>query len=222
MDSHSLLPANKSQTEQLLSQTFGSTTDLDDDTLIRRLYNAQTCPTELLSYLAQAVAVDTWDHRWNEQQKREVIESALEIHRLKGTPAALLISLENRGIQAKLREWWQQQDPQWWLPPIQAQPGTIVVHSLLNDNPGIDKSKLQQMDSAITNAKRHSIHVTLELGLKWDEKLAFSLMRAPQQHTSDRTAQMLPLHPEPAVAALATVGVGQLLVLADFDLQGEI
>ncbi|MCJ8272009.1 MAG: phage tail protein I [Psychrosphaera sp.] len=222
MDSHSLLPSNQSPTEKLLSQTLYSATSLDGDRLIRSLYNAQTCPADLLSYLAQAVAVDFWDHRWSEQQKRGVIENALEIHRLKGTPAALLIALENRGIDATVREWWQQRDPQWWLPPTQAQPGTIVVHSLLNDNAGIDKSKLQQIDSAITHAKRHSIHFELELGLKWDEKLALSLFSAPQCHACDRAAEMLPLHPEPAVAALATSGACQIMVLADFDFEGEI
>lgn len=221
MDKPSLLPINRSSNEHLLSQTLADASDLNGDELIRSLYNAQTCPVELLSYLAQAVAVDLWDHRWGEQQKRDVIENALEIHRLKGTPIAVLKALQSRGIHASLREWWQTPDPQWWLPVSENKPGTVVVETLLNDNQGVDKNKLQHMNNAIGHAKRHSIHCTLELGLKWDETLAFSLARSPSKMSSDRDCQMSPLHPLPVQSDLAIGGFRQAITLADFDFYGE-
>lgn len=252
MDNPSLLPNNQTSLEQLVSQTLSSSADLGSGELIRSLWNAETCLADLLTYLAQAVAVDQWDHRWPEQQKRDVIAHALEIHRLKGTPIALLKALESHGITASLREWWQPHDPDYWLPPTDVKPGTIVVQTLLNDNQGVNKSKLQQMDNAISHAKRESIHIAVELGLKWDESLALSLAATPGIMTSDHDAQitplhpesgetelniagstnaitladhdteLMPLHPQPTLAEFALGGSTHATVLADFDLSGEI
>lgn len=218
-DKQPLLPANRTATENLLSETLIGTTDLESDGLIRSLYSADACPADLLSYLAQAVAVDQWDHRWPEQQKREVIEGALEIHRTKGTPMALLKAISNHGINATLREWWLQQDPQWYLPPSDAVPGTVVVQTLLNDNYDLDKPKLDKMNEAIKHAKRHSIHIAHEMGLKWDETLAFSSVAANPMSTSDLDAEISPLHPESGLVTLQTSAGGHRMTASDIDAQ---
>ena len=228
MDNLSLLPPNKSPLEQLISQTLSPTADSPSDQLIRSLWNAKTCPPELLFYLAQAVAVDLWDHRWSVQQKRDVIENALEIHRTKGTPFALLRALESRGIIASIREWWQDPNPEpnFWLPPTTARPGTIVIHTLINDNYSeelsINKAKLVQMDEAVAHAKRESIEIAMELGLKWNENLALSLCTSSAIMTSDQEAEISPLHPEPATAHLTIKGASRSLVLADHNFTGVI
>jgi len=40
---------------------------------MRMLWNAQTCPVELLPYLAWAWSVDRWDSGWSESTKRSVV-----------------------------------------------------------------------------------------------------------------------------------------------------
>ncbi len=212
-----LLPNNATVTERLLSQTLSQGTSIEADSLLRSLYNADTCPADLLSYLGQAVAVDQWDHLWPEQQKREVIKNALEIHRTKGTPLSLLKALKNRGINATLREWWQQQDPDWYLPPQDMAPGTVVIETLLNDNYGLDTPLMDKMHDAINHAKRHSIEIAHEMGLKWDETLAVSMVaKAPLMH-SDFDAEVSPLNPEQGQVQLNFAAGGRRLVVSDFD-----
>lgn len=65
--------------------------------LVSRLWNADTCPTSLLPYLAWATSVDEWDDRWSEDIKRAVIREARIIHALKGTPAAIRRALAALG-----------------------------------------------------------------------------------------------------------------------------
>lgn len=218
----SLLPPNSTALERLISQALAEGTALPSGDLLRSLYNAQTCPADLLSYLAQAVAVDLWDHRWPAEQKREVIAQALEIHRTKGTPLALLRALESRGITATLREWWQQQDPSWYLPPTSMQPGTIVVQTLLNENIGLDQATMAKMHDAFTHAKRESIHISHEMGLKWDESLAHSGAIANPVGYLDNDAKINPLNPESGLIAIGAGSVAGLLTLADFEFNGEI
>lgn len=222
MDDLTLLPSNASPTERLISKTTNAETALDSDNLIRSLYNAKTCPADLLSYLGQAVAVDQWDHTWSHELKREVIESALEIHRTKGTPLALLKALKNRGVNATLREWWQQQDPEWYLPPTNAEPGTVVIQTLLNDNYGMDQALMKKMHDAIGHAKRHSIHIAHEMGLKWDESLAHVAVAASPIMSSDLDAAVNPLHPESGLIEISTAAGGHRMVMADFEFGGTL
>lgn len=61
------------------------------------LWNAATCPPQLLPYLALAVSVDVWDEIWSEAEKRAAITASPEVHRTKGTTAAILRALTSLG-----------------------------------------------------------------------------------------------------------------------------
>lgn len=52
---------------------------------LRRLWNPDNCPANLLPWLAWAFSVDRWDESWPEETKREVIRSTWFIHAHKGT-----------------------------------------------------------------------------------------------------------------------------------------
>lgn len=52
---------------------------------IRELWNPDTCPANLLPWLAWAFSVDRWDEKWPEATKRAVIRDAHFIHCHKGT-----------------------------------------------------------------------------------------------------------------------------------------
>lgn len=60
---------------------------------IRSLWDADTCPTHLLGWLAWALSVGDWDPGWSEGVKREVIRQSVRVHQRKGTKAAVVGAL---------------------------------------------------------------------------------------------------------------------------------
>lgn len=56
----------------------------------REVWNPWTCPPEFLKSLAHAFSVDLWVDEWAEIRKRRIIANAVEMHRQKGTLAAVL------------------------------------------------------------------------------------------------------------------------------------
>lgn len=59
----------------------------------RTLWDADSCPPELLAWLAWAMSVDVWDPAWTDATKRQAIKDSVSVHRRKGTAGALLTSL---------------------------------------------------------------------------------------------------------------------------------
>lgn len=57
--------------------------------IVTSLWNADTCPAELLPYLAWAMSVDEWNDGWGVDKKRAVIKESRVIHQRKGTPSAI-------------------------------------------------------------------------------------------------------------------------------------
>lgn len=53
------------------------------------LWSIEDCPERLLPWLAWTVGVAEWDHDWPVETKRRVIAAAHEVHRKRGTPAAV-------------------------------------------------------------------------------------------------------------------------------------
>lgn len=90
----SLLPPNATVLERRLEQ---ATAPRAAPRIIPTLWNADTCPLPLLPWLANAVAVDDWDPAWPEAKKRAAIREAPQLHRIKGTPAAIRQALALRG-----------------------------------------------------------------------------------------------------------------------------
>ena len=83
----SLLPANATALERRLEQVLARIEQIDVP--LRDLWNPTTCPAALLPWLAWALSVDTWRSDWPEATKRAVIAAAPQVHRLKGTAAAV-------------------------------------------------------------------------------------------------------------------------------------
>ena len=67
--------------------------------LIADVWNPETCPADLLPYLAWGLSVDLWDERWSETTKREVCRKAFTLHRLKTTPAGIKAHVELTGAK---------------------------------------------------------------------------------------------------------------------------
>lgn len=101
-----LLPYNATPQERALSE---STARLGAVPVrIREIWSADTCPTNLLAWLAWAFSVDQWDTNWTEAQQRQFIKSSLDIHRYKGTIGAVRDALAALSFDAQVQEWFNQ------------------------------------------------------------------------------------------------------------------
>ncbi|MDT3735557.1 MAG: phage tail protein I [Denitratisoma sp.] len=89
-----LLPKNATALERAASQATGR---FAPPRIVPTLWNAAACPPALLPFLAWALSVDEWDHGWSVEKKRAVIAAARQIHKKKGTPHAIRVSLASVG-----------------------------------------------------------------------------------------------------------------------------
>jgi phage tail P2-like protein len=77
---------------------------------LRPLWNPNTCPIDLLPWLAWALSVDTWSPSWSETTKRAVVRSAVATARRKGTKRAVTDALNAIGAGVVMTEWFEK-DP---------------------------------------------------------------------------------------------------------------
>ena len=74
---------------------------------LRPLWNPDTCPVDLLPWLAWALSVDVWVPTWPEATKRAVVRNAVSTSRRKGTRQAVSDALSAIGAGVEMKEWWQ-------------------------------------------------------------------------------------------------------------------
>lgn len=101
-----MLPPNADPQERAQAEAIARISAVE--MLVRESWNPQLCPASLLPWLAWALSVDEWDTTWTEQEKRDVIQSSLMIHRHKGTIGAVRRALTPLGYLVEVREWWQE------------------------------------------------------------------------------------------------------------------
>ncbi|USZ80543.1 tail protein [Serratia phage MQ-4] len=102
-----LLPPNATPAERALSEAMGRVGDVP--VIVKQVWNPDTCPADVLPWLAWAFSVDTWSPAWTEQQKRNSIKTAVASQRIKGTLGAVESQLEALGINIVVQEWFQQE-----------------------------------------------------------------------------------------------------------------
>lgn len=149
MTNKTLLPPSSTKLEKRLSQAMVC----DFPILLRSLWNPQTCPYELLPYLAWQYSVDYWDENWNEQIKRKVVAEAFEIHQHKGTKEAIRRAVSSFGYLIDLIEWWQNDKT----------PGTFSIEIGVLDK-GITDESYNELVRIIEDVKPVSRHLS-ELSL---------------------------------------------------------
>ncbi|QCR38002.1 phage tail protein I [Nissabacter sp. SGAir0207] len=122
---------------------------------LRTLWNAQTCPVDLLPYLAWAWSVDRWDANWSESTKRAVVADSAYVHRHKGTIGALRRVVEPLGYLIRITEWWQTHET----------PGTFRLEVGVLDT-GITETMYHELERLIADAKpcsRHLVGLSINL-----------------------------------------------------------
>jgi len=155
MASLGLLPPNASELERLAAEALAQIERVPVP--LRQLWNPDTCPVELLPYLAWAFSVDRWSSAWPERAKRDAIKAAYFIHAHKGTIGALRRVVEPLGYLIEVREWWEEA-------PL-GTPGTFRLLVGVLDT-GITEEMYQELTWLIDDAKPVSRHlVGLAIGL---------------------------------------------------------
>lgn len=151
-----LLPGNATELERLAAQALAQIERVPVP--LRNLWNPDTCPVELLPYLAWAFSVDRWSQAWPESAKRNAINAAYFIHSRKGTIGALRRVVEPLGYLIEVLEWWEE------LP--EGVPGTFRLLIGVLDT-GITEAMYQELTWLIDDAKPLSRHlVGLAIGLE--------------------------------------------------------
>ncbi|POE01361.1 phage tail protein I [Pectobacterium odoriferum] len=165
---------------------------------LRQLCDPESCPSNLLPYLAWAFSVDRWDEKWPEIIKRQAIKDAYFIHRHKGTIGALRRVVEPFGYLIRISEWWQNG----------GEPGTFRL-DIGVQNSGITEEVFNELERLIADAKPASRHL-LGLNINLDTQGAAYI--AATSYSGD-TLTVYPYFPETITASgLDVVGAGVHLI----------
>ena len=152
----SLLPPNATSLERGLETVTAESvarTEFDH----RRLWNPDKCPEDLLAWLAWGFSVDDWSSDWPESKKRSVINTAIEVHRRKGTKGAIRRQLEAVDRPVEIVEWFE--DHADWRVPFGFQVKVDVVDE------GIDERHYYEIHRAVELNKNERSHYKLGVWL---------------------------------------------------------
>ena len=108
-----LLPPNSTPLERCMDYALGRIDEIP--TPLGALWSIEGCPEDLLPWLAWTLGVEDWGRDWPVEIKRRAIAAAYDIHRLRGTPAAVKRLLDSIGaiydfdepapLQYRIRIW---------------------------------------------------------------------------------------------------------------------
>jgi phage tail P2-like protein len=179
VDHKTLLPPNATALERAVEAAQARLSDVPVP--VDTLWDPWRCPSALLPWLAWAWSVDEWDAGWPEEIKRRVIAAAPEVHRLKGTRAAVERALKAIGVIADIAEWWQKSP--------QGQPGTFSLTAWVNvqleAGGAVLTDKVQhQIGNIIERTKPLSRAYSYEVGALFGDDLALADAAAALQAAS--------------------------------------
>lgn len=107
---NSLLPPNATRAERAIERVMAEAVG-GVAVPIRELWDPDTCPSDLLPWLAWALSIDNWKSYWPEHIKRARVKAAIEIQRRKGTANSVKQVVAAFGGSVLLREWFELQPP---------------------------------------------------------------------------------------------------------------
>lgn len=145
----SLLPPNATPLERALEVVTRRAFDVPVP--VKTVWDPETCPVELLPWLAWAFAVDQWDSRWSEVQKRAVVGNAIAIHRYRGTLGAVKRAIASLGYDITIREWFEESP--------RRDPFTFRAEVRIADS-GVELPLYRQLEQLINDAKNVRSHLT--------------------------------------------------------------
>lgn len=151
----SLLPNNTTTFEQDIEATLSRLSNVDVSTL-STLWNVDTCPTNLLPWLAWAENVDEWSILWTEDVQRAVIKAQRLIRRTRGTKTSVKAAVLALSGSVSFKEWYEYSSP--------CTPHTFDI-TITGGNGYIEEELQNSMIRAIDRNKPVRSHYTLGVGL---------------------------------------------------------
>lgn len=143
-----LLPANATEQEHALADATERASGVS--VFVREMWDVDTCPSNMLAWLAWAFSVDSWDVNWTDAQKRSAIKASITIHKYKGTIGAVQEALASLFFDARVREWFAQS-------PV-GDPYTFDV-LLAADQVGISQSAMLGLVDVVERTKNLRSHL---------------------------------------------------------------
>lgn len=144
-----LLPPSATPQERALANTVAKVSTLP--TPARDLWNPDTCPVELLPWLAWAFSLDDWDVTWTEAQQRTAVKASYSVHRYKGTIGSVKDALQALGLGVQVQEWFNQ------IPA--GDPYTYKLLLEVNQY-CVSLAQLETIQAVVENAKNLRSHMT--------------------------------------------------------------
>lgn len=103
-----LLPPNSTAGERAIEDALLARIDL---AAVGTLWNPESCPPEVLPFLAWGLAISHWNPEWTVAQKRTAIAEAIPFHQRKGTRAVVEEVLLRFHPLLTVTEWWETSPP---------------------------------------------------------------------------------------------------------------
>lgn len=155
--SDSLLPNNSTRFERALESTL----EPSAPNLIGTIWNPDTCPSRFLGVLAFGLAVDEWDDNWPTDIKRQVCQTAIEVHRHKGTVHAIRTALDSLNATINIEEWYENGGA-----PYTATLVAYVGNNLGDDGNTLLTPELQtRLWRVVERAKNVRTHIDFKVGV---------------------------------------------------------
>ncbi len=146
---------------------------------IDTLWNPETCPVNLLPWLAWALSVDTWDSAWTETVKRRVVAESVHVHRRKGTLSSIHRVLNGFNIHAEISEWFQHG----------GEPYTFRLTAWADEQPDgdgapiLDASLYRNLVRAVNSVKPVRAHYDFNVGARFSSEIRFGSNALSVTHT---------------------------------------
>lgn len=158
-----LLPPSATASERAIETVIAERT-IGIDAPIATLWNVDTCPEELLPWMAWAFSVEVWDHAWSETVKRNVIRNSVQVHRMKGTRRAVELALEALEMRIDLHEGFEIDEHGDPYGP----PHTFTLDAFADDVFAAGFQVDERLHALVTELLRHTkpvrSHFTLRIG----------------------------------------------------------
>lgn len=195
----SLQPSNATPVELALEHAVALITEIPNP--IDTLWDPWKCPLDFLPWLAWQYSVDYWRADWPEQIKRQVIDVAYDVHRIKGTLPAIKRAVEGLGIEAEITRWFETEP--------KGKPYTMTVTAWTkpanSDGLVLDESGQRDLLETIDATKALRTDVSVRVGVRGGAGVSLAAAAASTRFLSARgeTPQGLPARLGQAVSANA-------------------
>lgn len=203
----SLLPPNATPEERVLESSLSRHETIP--VTVGKLWNPDTCPAELLPWLAWSLSVDNWDASWPERLQRKTIKQAASIHRHKGTVGAVKRALSSLGVSVDFLEWFQDTDD-LALARIQSRdPYTFVFIAWANSNPhtseavSLNPALYRTVIRAVETVKPVRAHFDFLVGARLESTLGIGLVIPSQVTISKRRVDCKPMDFRPVTLGVS-------------------